>query len=380
MTTNGRELPFVIEANTKRACLRRYLSHHSEWVLEQVTTHGAVLFRGFRVGSEKEFEDAILGVSGMRAMSSYFLHWEDMRSVTEGTECVFSTNDLYKTGGSWFIDGVHTENYYNVDVPRFVSFFCKTPSWVGGETGLIDMREVYANLPAILQEHLERQTYEVRSFPVSAVADGYAVSLDTALRLCRQVGMEIREDGAKDVYAILFKPSVFDQAGSLSPALTVNVSLEIPGLPTAVVANFRHRYSGFRWLLHRFAWDHPRLVRFIRNWRHGSTAKASTTFDSDARVGSVFSTEDVQHVARSISQHYYPCSWQRGDVLIIDNTQIAHTGMPGHGPRLLRVLLTNPMSMDLSSGAKGRQTPVDDPNHVTLSTLLELSDPSVPRL
>ena len=31
--------------------------------------------------------------------------------------------------------------------------------------------------------------------------------------------------------------------------------------------------------------------------------------------------------------------WQRGDVLLIDNARVLHDGMPGFGPRRLRVAL-----------------------------------------
>lgn len=89
---------------------------------------------------------------------------EKGRLLIEGTNYVFYTNKFLKTGGSWWFGGVHNENYYSVDVPRFISFFCRRPSWLGGETGLVDMRGVYQDLDSPLKKTLEESVAFVGKF------------------------------------------------------------------------------------------------------------------------------------------------------------------------------------------------------------------------
>ena len=49
--------------------------------------------------------------------------------------------------------------------------------------------------------------------------------------------------------------------------------------------------------------------------------------------------EQGEHLGRALAEHASVFRWQRGDVLLIDNARVLHDGMPGFGPRRLRVAL-----------------------------------------
>jgi Taurine catabolism dioxygenase TauD, TfdA family len=135
MTTVRKDVaPYVVYLPTNRdKDLGSFLEHNSAAVWEGLAKSGAVLFRNFSVSSERTFEDALLSLQELRPMDCYFMS-EHGRSRVEGaSRFVLYTNKFRKTGGTWFIDGIHTENYYTCDVPHFIAFWCKTPSWFGGE-------------------------------------------------------------------------------------------------------------------------------------------------------------------------------------------------------------------------------------------------------
>jgi hypothetical protein len=50
-------------------------------------------------------------------------------------------------------------------------------------------------------------------------------------------------------------------------------------------------------------------------------------------------------------RHMSVLTWQEGDLLIFDNRQVLHAGMPGSGPRELRVLMFNPVPIDWQSSS-----------------------------
>lgn len=64
--------------------------------------------------------------------------------------------------------------------------------------------------------------------------------------------------------------------------------------------------------------------------------------------------------------------WRRGDVMLFDNLQLLHAGMPGFGPRELRVMLCNPIPIDLNSRTGVLEIPLDS-RYESLAVRLEHS-------
>ncbi|MDB4996328.1 MAG: hypothetical protein JWM74_3760, partial [Myxococcaceae bacterium] len=65
-------------------------------------------------------------------------------------------------------------------------------------------------------------------------------------------------------------------------------------------------------------------------------------------LGARLKPAEIEALARALRKHCSVFSWRRGDVLLSDNLQMLHAGMPGAGPRELRVILCNPISMTKS--------------------------------
>lgn len=215
MSSDAQTLPFVIEAQEKRdlVFLTSFLKTHATQILEDVAAYGGVLLRGFDVHSAAAFEEAVLSIQGLKGIREAFMS-EEGREHDGNLQYVLHTNTVYKTGGTLYLGGFHSENYYSPDVPAYICFFCQSPSKLGGETGLIHMQQVYAHLDPALKERLEKQTFFVEKWLVTAVAKRYHLSTDKVEAICKQFHLPIVGEGRKKLI-LLYKPSVFEHARTI---------------------------------------------------------------------------------------------------------------------------------------------------------------------
>ena len=379
------ETPLVIapRRSSSPQFLRDFLSSNSAQLTEDIARHGAILLRGFNVDSVAEFEQQVLSIRSMRAMCDMMLK-EPGRTRVNGAKYVLHTNSLSKTGGTFDISGFHNENYFSPDVPRYIAFFCIKPSWLGGETGLVNTAKLFEDLPTVVQQKLEERSYLALQAPLATIAKREGFSEEDFERFCVSAGLPvISSEGTKRL--AIFKPSVVHHPLTGERSLMIN-------FPGALGRNlyrpqmdvFLPDYSGWRWSIHRLFWKYPWVPRFIRKVRRFlsrqkfSKAKANAVLPPKdlplPRVGSAFTPEDVDLVASATRRRYSSFLWKRGDILIIDNLKIAHGGMPGLGPRELRALLCNPVVLDCSRDALGLQLLANDVKQTLGEQLLVLKN------
>jgi hypothetical protein len=368
-TPNNEEgTPLVIEPlkSSSAAFLREFLKYHSSQILEDLAKHGALLVRGFEVESPADFERQLLSIRGMCGMDEVLLS-EPGRVRVNGTRFVFHTNTLMKTGGAFEFPYFHTENYYVPDVPRYISFWCQTPGELGGETGLVNVTKVYADLPAVLQRKLEERTCLVSLNPVTEMVKRYAVSAEIINEFCEGAGLPvITIDGAQ--YLTIYKPSVVQHPLTEERALLVH-SYPVPAIHKLLRKYFLTDYSDPQWLVHRLickcpAWimhvgEPRRLLRAISSER--ARKRLESRHATEAPLGSrdalplsaLFSPEESRILASAMRRRYFAFPWKSGDILILDNLKIAHGGMPGRGKRDLKVIMCNPVPLPYSSLSSG---------------------------
>lgn len=367
------EMPLVFEAkeHTDLKFLQDFLKANSENLMDDVGKYGALLFRGFDIQSDKDFENAILSINGLHGISEAFMS-EHGRERVDGLKYVLHTNTIYKTGGTLYLGGFHSENYYIPDVPGFISFCCLKPSKLGGETGLINMEKVYEHLDDELKKKLENSPYFVEKWLVSDVANRYKIDTKTVEEICRQFDLPIVGKGENKLI-LMYKPSVFLHPVTQKKALQINF-FSLPTLDTALRKCFLDDYQGNTWFWHRFVWKLPySIFKVIENvfvffaallhspkelfqmtvskWK---TDRAFKKLDKKfIKVNSCFSETDINHLARAMRNFYCSIIWQNGDILLVDNRKTVHAGMPGSGPRLVRALISNPLQMKYSHAQPG---------------------------
>lgn len=384
---NEIESPLVIEAKAVKN-LPDYFSENSAKIMGLIYKHGAVLLRGFSVKSETEFEQSIRSLKGFKPMNDYFLA-EHGRDLLPGCEYVYYTNRSYKTGGTFYFGGFHTENHYTCDVPHFISFWCRKPSVLGGETGLINLTKVYEDLRPSIKEKLGKTTFLVASLTIGDLSQRYNISEKHMIELCTEFGLELGiNDNGQNIINI-YKPSVIVHPITEKSSLVGNLSAEIVGLDKALNNEFQNAYLGLKWKIHRLVWKrYPTIalisqtkaknLRFWIPWllkekvikRNKKQPDSNPGPVPNNRLGSAFSLDDVNDLSKSVRKHFTAFKWEKGDILLIDNLQTAHAGMPGFGNRIIRAVLGNPVPLKFSSSSIGRQSIRDIDEHISMAAKL----------
>lgn len=370
------EMPLVIEAKTDKSAffLQTFVNRNAKNLLNDVARYGAVLLRGFAIESESDFEKTILQIQGLNGMSEAFMS-EEGRIHADGSKYILHTNAVYKTGGTLYLGGFHSENYYSPDVPGYICFACFKPSQLGGETGLINMKKIYQHMDDTLKLQLEKQPYFVAKWLVEDVISRYQISRQTLETICKQYNLPLVGEG-KHQFIYMYKPSVFINALTQEKSLQINL-FEIYRLNANLRRCFMQDYQSKEWFWHRVVWKMPKFIfkaiKFIyiifASFFHSPKnalcilwSKIRVYFASkkpvpaqfhETRVGQCFTPADVKHLAQSIRDHYCSFLWKKGDILIVDNTQVMHAGMPGAGPRLIRAMICNPMDISYMPDTSG---------------------------
>lgn len=263
--TGEARLPLVIEPAGERSrnlsFLKAFLSKRSVAVKSALYDYGAVLLRGFQVASEPDFEESLLSIQGVQAMSCYFMS-EPGREIIKGTSSVWSTNTEHKTGGTFDFHAFHSENFYTTDVPAIQSFWCKKAPWLGGETAFTHMAHAYAELDAALKSRLESEPVWAVRWSIERLATRYRIPEDVVEAFCVEIGLKVLSfKGTK--YVIVAKPAVYVHPHTRNRSLQVNLSAEMPGLQAALRKRFLPHYKGLKWAPHRYGWKHDRVESML---------------------------------------------------------------------------------------------------------------------
>lgn len=359
------QFPLVIEpGNSSRSTeLPEFLNDNSQKVLESLHRFGAVLLRGWDVTTERDFERAILNIQGILPFKRHFKIEADRRKVP-GTRFVFHTSTAVKTGGSFQVPGrfFHSENFYHPEVPAYQFFWSKKSSLLGGETAIVDMQSAYSRLPQSVKVRLESARVFARSWPLRQMARMYGRSESALEKTILKLGMEIGEsDGRKHI--MLFKPPVLEHPFSGKRSLQISFK-ELREVVRQMTQRFMPFFSGAEWAIHRAAWTNSGLLELLTSIDEAGLEVAEKVFDMPAsfdrfRIDRRLNQNQSARMAKVMMEHTAIFQWKPGDILMLDNLQTLHCGMPGFGPRELRVMLSNPVHLDLRNpSGVGRPTKV----------------------
>ncbi len=371
------EMPFVIEADGSSDInfLQQFLADHSEQLIDDLSKYGAVLLRGFDIGSDEAFEKMILSIKGFRGISDAFMS-EEGRIHVSGLKYALDTNAVYKTGGTLYLGGFHTENYYTPDVPGYICFFCVKPSLLGGETGLVNTEKLYEGLNDNLKKKLEKNNFFVTQWLVSDVVERYKISVEAVEKICKHFDLPMVGRGS-DQLILMYKPAVLEHPKTKKKSLQINL-FELPSLNPEIRACFMDDYQGKTWFWHRLIWKLPAWVLKVVeriymmcasffyspkealkillskiHMRKASHKKKQKPSHDKEKVGHCFNETEIKELATLIRKFYSSCLWLSGDILLVDNKKVMHAGMPGSGPRCIRAMICNPIDMKYSSLESG---------------------------
>jgi len=282
-------------------------ARHREWVEETLAGHGAILFRGFGLGTAERLGAFAAALSHELPT---FAEESSPRHPIQGS--VYTSTDY---PGEFPIQ-MHNEYSYAHEWPMKLFFGCFVPATSGGETPVASTRAVRRRLRASTAEAFRtRRILYVRNY-----RRGVGVSWQAAFRTddpaevdrhCARIGIETEWLGPDTLRT--------RQTGD------------------AIV---RHPRTGEElWFNHGFffnvrALEPESLRRFFL--RQAEDSLSTNTYFGD---GTPIPDDVIEELRGIYAQEKLHFPWQAGDVLLIDNMLASHGRAPFKGPRNVAVVM-----------------------------------------
>ena len=298
-------LPLVIRPAVDDIDLAAWAQDSRPVIETELHKHGALLFRGFPIGSVAEFERFAQAIC-----PELYGEYGDLPKEESGRKTYRSTP--YPPDQAILF---HNESSHQQRWPMKQWFFCLQAAREGGETPIVDCRTLYQRLrPAIRERFASKQLLYVRNF-----TPGFDVSWQDFFQTrekavveerCSKAGiefiwMEERLRTRQRCPAVARHPKT-GEAAFFNQIQLHHVSCLEPGVRDSLLAML-----GEEWL--------PRNVYY----GDGSPIE-------DAIVG------ETRELSRECAVQF---PWQERDILMVDNMLVAHGREPFAGPRKIVVAM-----------------------------------------
>ena len=284
--------------------LFEWLAANRASIIDKLQTTGALLFRDFALLTIGGFEDSLTQIAGELVDYSYRSTPRTSVSGRIYTSTVYPAHQTIP---------LHNEMSYSRQWPMIIGFLCIEPSREGGETPLADSRRVFARIdPAVREEFSRKQVMYVRNYDDEIDLSWREVfqtnSRAEVEKYCSRAGMTVQWRGEN-------------------------------GLRTSQVcqAVARHPVTGeMVWFNQAHLFHVSSLGNDVRTSLQSEAAgnEPRNAFYGD---GTEIDEAVLSHIRAVYESETITFSWQKGDVLILDNMLTAHGRKPYRGSRQIVV-------------------------------------------
>jgi hypothetical protein len=302
----GQTFPLVIQPDVPELDLADWAKNERELIETNLLKHGAILFRGFHINSVVDFENLALAIC-----PELFSEYGDLpRQVASGK--VYGSTPYPSDRAILF----HNESSHLHRWPLKIWFFCVQPAQEGGETPIVDCRQMYQLLTPKLRERFEqKQLMYVRNY-----TEGLDVSWQEFFRTndkkevedyCRQadIDFEWREDN----------------------------SLKTRKLRAAIA---KHPKTGEWVFFNQLQLHHISCLDLdIRQSMLSVFGEQNLPGNVYYGDGSPIEDSVMEEVGAVYEKAKISFPWQQGDVLMLDNMLAAHGRNPYAGDRKILVAM-----------------------------------------
>jgi alpha-ketoglutarate-dependent taurine dioxygenase len=303
---SGQALPLVVEPAVAGVDLADWAANNREFLDTRLLKHGAILFRGFGLDSIIAFERVCLALC-----PQLFSEYGDL--PREGmSDKVYASTPYPPDKPILF----HNESSHLPSWPRKQFFMCVQAAQQGGETPILDCREVYRSLdPDIRDRFAEKGLLSVRNF-----VPGIDVAWQEFFHTSDKAVVE--ESCRKEDMSCEWKPGD---------------GLRIAQRSRAVLQHPLTREMVF---FNQIQLHHPYCL--------GLEVRASlrSLFNEEDLPRNVYygdGTAIEDEVMEKIGTLYWKLAvafpWQEGDLIMIENMLVAHARNPFVGPRKIVVAM-----------------------------------------
>jgi alpha-ketoglutarate-dependent taurine dioxygenase len=311
----GPALPLVVEPALPDVDLCAWAGAHLPLIEAGLRQHGALLFRGFGLRAQADFE------AFLEAVRLPLMHYiEGATPRTELNAKVYTSTE-YPAEHSI---ALHNELNYVVTWPMRIFFYCVTPAARGGATPIADVRRVFARLDARVRERfIEKGWMLVRNF-----GDGLSLPWQQTFRVSTRAELEAYCRGAH--------VEVEWKGGDRLRTRQVRAAVR------------RHPQTGeLVWFNHVAFWHVSSLTPGVREMFLSEFAPEELPYNTYYGDGSPIPDEVVEQLRRAYDEETVAFPWQAGDLLMMDNMLVAHGRQPFQGARKILAAMGEPFTGEL---------------------------------
>lgn len=309
---NGMTLPATITPATGGVDLFAWAMTARSQIQSLLACHGGILFRGFQISSETEFQRLIEILSG-----SPLPYSERSSPRTQVKDNIYTSTD-YPPKYPIFL---HCENSYQKSWPLKIFFYCHVQPEQGGETPIADTRRILRRIdPEIIEGFAEKGVLYVRNF-------------GTGVGLSWQTVFQTEDRATVEEYCL--KAGIECVWYGMDRLMTRHIRKAVRKHPaTGDDVWFNHA------IFFHISTLHPDIQKSLRSILADQELPNNTYYGD----GSTIEPETLEHIRAAYTAETVSFPWSRGDVLLLDNMLAAHGRAPYSGARKILVGMTEPYS------------------------------------
>ncbi|MGD1704142.1 TauD/TfdA family dioxygenase [Dapis sp. BLCC M229] len=342
-TTCEKELPLIIEPVKEKSftALAELVRENSDWFNRQQDIYGAILFRGFEVETAVQFE-SILKLLKVKLESNYYFGSAQRERITDK---VFTSSEAPAN----MIIPPHNELNMVPLRPNFLAFFCQIEPALYGETPIINTEKIFNELSPKLQYKFANSPQKyVRFVPnhlLGIVFEKLSREEITKMLQEEEFCFHWKADGSlyfECSYIPLFYHPI---TGKLCFGLTTCDCF----VTRKWYRNIGQRYPFIQELYYNSL---PSKLYKTLEERRGSTATVLENLQQQSSTLSMclvneegnctkMTEGEATELAKAEWKNAAVFPWRQGDILVIDNLQVAHGRLNTQLPRKILTAFGN---------------------------------------
>lgn len=326
-TSNEKELPLVIEPVKEKsfASLKLLLNENGAEFNKLLDTYGAILFRGFEVEDGNQFQE-VLELLNIKLESVY--HFGSAHRIRI-TDKVFTSSEA----PPHTIIAPHNELNMVPVRPSVLAFFCQLQPDLYGETPIINTEKLFNSLSPSLQHKIanfpQRFVRYVPNHLLDLVFEGLSKQEITKLLTEQKFDFNWEEDGSLNFacsYITLFSHPRTRRLCFCLSIVDCLVSREW-------YRNISQRYPlgkrlYYNWLPASLYKQYQQTLTTAATVVDGSQKRTSTLnayFVNAQGQSTTMTSREAKELGKAEWKNASIFQWKQGDILIIDNLQVAHS-------------------------------------------------------
>jgi alpha-ketoglutarate-dependent taurine dioxygenase len=301
--------PLLVEPLLEGVDLPQWIPQNTDFIERELALQGALLFRGFGLRDQADFE-AALGALRIARME----YAEAATPRTRIGDRVYTSTEFPPEHSI----ALHNELSYVKGWPRRICFFCEIAPQSGGETPLADVRRVYRRIHPAFRARFEALGWLlVRNYNI-----GMGPTWQKSFHLADRASVE---------------------------AYAAEADLDLEWGEGDRLRTF-HRRPAVRchpktgealWFNHVAFWHHSSLPDEVRQRLLAELGEGGLPYNTYYGDGSPIEDAVVEALRQAYKEETVAFPWQQGDFLLMDNMLVAHGRNPFSGPRRILTAMGN---------------------------------------